>query len=36
MAMENKKELSPEEHSALLGVLKDRFEKNKNRHKGLE
>jgi hypothetical protein len=34
--MENKKELSPEEHSALLGVLKDRFEKNKNRHKGLE
>jgi hypothetical protein len=36
MIMENKKELSPEEHSVLLGVLKDRFEKNKNRHKGLE
>jgi hypothetical protein len=34
--MENKKELSPEQHSALLRALKDRFEKNRNRHKGLE
>jgi hypothetical protein len=34
--MENKKELSPEQHSTLLGVLKDRFEKNRNRHKDLE
>jgi hypothetical protein len=34
--MKNKKELSPEHHLALLGVLKARFEKNMNRHKGLE
>ena len=34
--MENKKELSPEQHSALLRELKSRFEKNMNRHKGLE
>jgi hypothetical protein len=34
--MENKKELSPEQYSALLKTLKDRFEKNKNRHKDLE
>jgi hypothetical protein len=34
--MENKKELSPEQHSTLLGVLKDRFEKNRYRHKDLE
>ena len=34
--MENKKHLSAEQHSALLSVLKDRFEKNTNRHKGLE
>ena len=33
--MENKKILSPEQHSALLNTLKDRFEKNTNRHKGL-
>ncbi len=32
----NKKELSPERREELLGVLKDRFEKNMNRHKGLE
>ena len=32
----SKKELSPEQHEELLGVLKDRFEKNMNRHKGLE
>ena len=29
-------ELSPEQHGALLRTLKDRFEKNMNRHKGLE
>lgn len=34
--MENKKELSPEQFSALLNTLEDRFEKNMNRHKGLE
>jgi hypothetical protein len=34
--MENKKELSPEQREELLSVLKDRFEKNINRHKGLE
>lgn len=28
-------ELSPEEHAALLCVLKSRFEKNPNRHQGL-
>ena len=32
----NKKELSPQQRSALLSVLKTRFEKNMNRHKGLE
>jgi hypothetical protein len=32
----NKKKLSSAEGSALLSVLKARFEKNKNRHKGLE
>jgi hypothetical protein len=32
----NKKELSPEQHEELLKALKDRFEKNMNRHKGLE
>ena len=31
-----KKELSPEQREALLGTLKTRFEKNMNRHKGLE
>jgi hypothetical protein len=31
-----KKELSPEQREDLLGVLKARFEKNMNRHKGLE
>ncbi len=31
-----KKELLPEQHEELLGVLKARFEKNRNRHKGLE
>ena len=32
----NKKELSPEQQEELLGILKARFEKNSNRHKGLE
>lgn len=33
---ETKKELSPEQRSALLSILKARFEKNMNRHEGLE
>ena len=32
----NKKELSPAQQKELLTVLKTRFEKNMNRHKGLE
>src|SRR5689334_21927353 len=32
----NKKELSPKQREDLLSALKDRFEKNLNRHKGLE
>ena len=32
----NKKKLSPKQHEELLKVLKARFEKNMNRHKGLE
>ena len=32
----NKKDLSPEQHEALLRALKARFEKHMNRHKGLE
>jgi len=32
----NKKELTPEQRAGLLRVLRDRFEKNMNRHKGLE
>src|SRR3989337_989404 len=32
----NKKELSPKEREELLRVLKARFEKNMNRHQGLE
>ena len=32
----NKKELSPEQREELLTALKARFEKNMNRHKGLE
>jgi len=32
----NKKELSPEQREKLLRALKARFEKNMNRHKGLE
>ncbi|WP_269241209.1 DUF4256 domain-containing protein [Flavobacterium limnophilum] len=34
--MENKKHLSPEQRSTLISVLKERFDKNKNRHKNLE
>jgi hypothetical protein len=34
--MSNKKELSPEQREELLSALKTRFEKNMNRHKGLE
>jgi len=36
MAMENKKELSAEQREELIRALKARFEKNMNRHKGLE
>jgi len=32
----NKKQLSPKQREELLRALKDRFEKNLNRHKGLE
>jgi len=32
----NKRELSPEQRKELLGALKARFEKNMNRHEGLE
>src|SRR5436309_6689638 len=32
----NKKELSPEQREELLRALKGRFEKNMNRHRGLE
>jgi len=34
--MGNKKELIPEQRDELIRVLKARFEKNMNRHKGLE
>jgi hypothetical protein len=36
MAIKNKKELSPEQGEQLISVLKARFEKNKNRHIGLD
>lgn len=36
MTLENKKELSSEQREELLKALKVRFEKNMNRHKGLE
>lgn len=36
MTMSNRKELSQEQHKELIGTLKSRFEKNMNRHKGLE
>jgi hypothetical protein len=32
----NRKEFSPDKREGLLGTLKARFEKNMNRHKGLE
>lgn len=32
----NKKELSPQQREDLLSVLQTRFEKNKNRHSGIE
>ncbi len=32
----NKKKLSPEQREELLSILQDRFEKNRNRHKGVE
>src|SRR4029077_18325935 len=32
----SKKDLSPEQREKLLGALKARFERNMNRHKGLE
>jgi hypothetical protein len=35
MAKANKKELSPRERDGLIKILKARFEKNMNRHKGL-
>ncbi|MBW8334511.1 MAG: DUF4256 domain-containing protein [Prolixibacteraceae bacterium] len=34
--MENKKELSPVQREELISLLKVRFEKNMNRHKGIE
>jgi hypothetical protein len=34
--MDNKKKLSPEQREELLSTLKGRFEKNMNRHKGIE
>lgn len=34
--MNNKKQLSPEQREALLKTLKTRFEKNMNRHRGLD
>lgn len=36
MAKSNKNALSPRQRDELLGVLKVRFEKNRERHKGLE
>jgi len=34
--MSNTKKQSPDQYKELIGVLKNRFEKNKNRHKGIE
>jgi len=36
MTMENEKELSPKQLEELISILKARFEKNINRHKGIE
>ena len=35
-AMSNKKKLSPQQRTELLQTLKTRFEKNRNRHKGID
>ena len=34
--MDNTKQLSPKQQSDLINILKQRFEENKNRHKGIE
>ena len=34
--MENKKQLTPEQNKEIIGLLKARFEKNKNRHQAIE
>ena len=34
--MENKKQLAPEQQKELINTLKARFEKNRNRHEGME
>ncbi|MEZ4961481.1 MAG: DUF4256 domain-containing protein [Saprospiraceae bacterium] len=36
MAKDNKKDLSPDQRQTLLTTLKNRFEENKPRHKGLD
>ncbi len=36
MSNVTKKQLSPEQHGELFSILKERFEKNLNRHKNLE
>lgn len=36
MAKSNKKKLSTEQHTELFKILKARFEKNMNRHKGID
>ena len=36
MPKSSTKELSPKQHGLLLGKLKERFEGNMNRHKGVE
>jgi hypothetical protein len=36
MKMGNKKELPPEQREGLISALKDRFEKNMTRHRGLD
>ena len=36
MAVKSKKEITPEQQQELLQVLKSRFEKNMNRHPGIE
>ena len=34
--MENKKQLAPEQQKELINTLKARFDKNRNRHEGME